>query len=234
MIYPTMVALISLVFSVALARQYAARRKPHQLFWTLALVSGFLGAVGYLAAARGSAAGFRLYYLAGALWMAPVMGLGSVYLHFARTWRRAVAAAVAVLGLVASAGVAVAPLDVQALAALEGGPGQHVLDLGGPALASLIVLNTFGLVAVAGLAILSALRMRRHAGGGGFVLGNVLLAAGVILLGMAGSLARVGVPGGFWLLMALGFLILYVGFVRITAATARQEVDRAERPATGS
>lgn len=221
MLYPSIVALVALVFTVALVGQYRARRKAHQLLWAIALALGFLGAAGYLAALRGSAAGFRLYYLAGALWMAPVMGLGSVYLHYGPDRSRWVAALVVLTGVVASVGVMGAPLDGEALARLDGGPGQDVLDLAGLPLAALILSNTFGVVAVAALAIRSALRSRYTPDGKGFTVGNLLLALGVILLGMAGSLARLGVPGTFWIMMALGFLILYGGFATINRAAAR-------------
>jgi len=186
-LYPSIVALVALVFTVALVGQYRARRKAHQLLWAIALALGFLGAAGYLAALRGSAAGFRLYYLAGALWMAPVMGLGSVYLHYGPDRSRWVAALVVLTGVVASVGVMGAPLDGEALARLDGGPGQDVLDLASLPLAALILSNTFGVVAVAALAIRSALRSRYTPDGKGFAVGNLLLALGVILLGMAGA-----------------------------------------------
>lgn len=159
------------------------------------------------------------------------MGLGSLFLHFGLTWSRYVAMGAVLLGLVASYGVVSAPLDAHALAALDGGPGSDVLDLGGLPLASLIVLNTFGVASVAGLALRSALAARRNQAGRGFFLGNLLLALGVLFLGFAGSLARAGIPGSFWFLMALGFIVLYLGFTRIDAAAtaARQDVQESRQ-----
>lgn len=233
MVYPAIVAVVALVFTVALVRQYRTRRKSHQLLWAIALLLGLLGALGYLAALQGSPAGFRLYYLAGALWMAPIMGLGSVFLHYGPDRARWVAVVVILLGVVASAGVLGASLDGAALSRLDGGPGQDVLNLEGLPLIALILSNTFGLVAVAGLAVRSALRSRQSPEGRGFAVGNLLLALGVLLLGLAGSLARLGVPGSFWMMMALGFVILYVGFNRINAAAARAREARGDRPAAG-
>lgn len=232
MVYPAIVAVVALVFTIALVKQYRTRRKAHQLLWAIALLLGLLGALGYLAALQGSGAGFRIYYLAGALWMAPIMGLGSVYLHYGPERSRWVMVVVLLLGLVASAGILGAPLDATVLARLDGGPGQDILDLGGLPLAALIVSNTFGVVAVAGLALRSALRSRPSPEGRGFALGNLLLAVGVLFLGLAGSLARLGVPETFWIMMALGFLILYAGFNRINAAAARAG-QASDRPAPG-
>lgn len=233
MVYPAIVAVVALVFTIALVNQYRTRRKAHQLLWAIALLLGLSGALGYLAALQGSAAGFRIYYLAGALWMAPIMGLGSVYLHFGPGRSRWVAVVVILLGLGASAGVLGAPVDGAALARLDGGPGQDVLDLEGLPLAALILSNTFGLVAVAGLALRSALRSRQSPEGRGFAVGNLLLALGVLLLGLAGGLARLGVPGTFWIMMALGFLILYAGFNRINRAAAQASQAQGDRPAAG-
>jgi len=231
-VYPSIVAVVALSFTIALVKQYRTRRKAHQLLWAIALLLGLLGALGYLAALRGSEAGFRMYYLAGALWMAPIMGLGSVYLHFGPERSRWVMAVMLLLGVVASGGILAAPLDAGALARLDGGPGQEILDLGGLPLVALILSNTFGVVAVAGLALRSALRSRRSPEGRGFAAGNLLLAVGVLFLGLAGSLARLGVPETFWIMMALGFILLYAGFQRINAAALRAS-QATDRPARG-
>ncbi|MDI3317347.1 MAG: hypothetical protein QJR14_07010 [Bacillota bacterium] len=238
LIYPLVVAVVSAAFGAATLRQYLERRRPHQLLWTISLAMGFLGALGYLVALKtGSLAWFRVYYLFGAMLMAAYLGLGSVYLHDrGGRWARPLLVAVLLLSLVGAVALALTPGDAAAVARLDGGPGTEVLRLteNPVALIDLILLNTFGLVAVAGLALYSAWELHRKQASGPFAEGNLLIAAGTVLLGAAGSLARLGQPVWFWPLMALGFVVLYVGFVVINLASAARQAPRtASQKASG-
>jgi hypothetical protein len=69
LIVPLFAALVAVVFAVQLARQFARRRRPHALAWTLAFG---LYAAGSAAVAIGLGAGwsppvFAVYWLAGPL-----------------------------------------------------------------------------------------------------------------------------------------------------------------------
>ena len=184
-----------------------------------------IGSLGYAAAVQWtSELGFRLYYIFGALAVAPVMGMGSVYLAMPRKvadrlmW---VVSALLVIGTVLLFG---ARIDSAALAALAGGSGQGVF-LPGPWLITMILLNFFGTAAVAGIAVFSAWRAARSRSDVGFMWGNLVIGLGFLTLAMAGSMARwfPAWDGGFWVAMAVGWLVAYIGFRIVTkAAEARR------------
>ncbi|MCX5986209.1 MAG: hypothetical protein NTX54_06825 [Chloroflexi bacterium] len=81
-VLPTASALLCFVFAVILARQWADRRRPHQLIWSI-------GMVWYGIASGADAVGqtwgwsesiYRTWYVAGAVMAAAWLGLGEVYL----------------------------------------------------------------------------------------------------------------------------------------------------------
>src|SRR3989442_1818866 len=81
-IFPLGAALISATFAFLLGRQWIARRRPHQLAWTVALA---MFMVATLAAAQGVRLGwtpglFRAYYLFGAMINVPFLAVGTVEL----------------------------------------------------------------------------------------------------------------------------------------------------------
>lgn len=220
MIYAIVVAVICLVFAVQVGRDYQERRRPYQGIWTVALALSFAGAACYaLAVVLGSQWAFRLYYVFGALWVAPYMGLGSLFLVLPQPLARRVAAAVTAALVAATVPLFTAEIDPEAFAALAGSSGQGVF-VPGAWLIGMILLNIFGTAAVVGVALYSAWRAYRHRSELGFMWGNLTIGLGFLILAMAGSVAR-WLPrwdGGFWVAMALGWIIAYVGFRIVTAA----------------
>src|SRR3712207_9095766 len=98
---PGVAAAASAAFAVAVLRQYAARRRPHQLAWGIALA---MFAVASLALAAGVVAGwtplsFKLYYLFGAVLNLPWLALGTVELLGGTAIRRAYLAGLAAFTL---------------------------------------------------------------------------------------------------------------------------------------
>src|SRR4029453_17357432 len=88
---PTVAAAASAAFAAAVLRQYAARRRPYQLAWGIALA---VFAVASLALTVGVTAGwtplsFKLYYLFGAVLNVPWLALGTVLLLGRPSLRRA-------------------------------------------------------------------------------------------------------------------------------------------------
>lgn len=82
----TITTALSFVFAALVADQWLRRRQPYQLVWAIGLVWFGIGAGAELV---GGAVGwnellYRLWYLAGAVWVAAWLGLGNVYL-LART-----------------------------------------------------------------------------------------------------------------------------------------------------
>src|SRR2546427_2822737 len=122
-IFPLGAALISATFAFLLGRQWSARRRPHQLAWTVALA---MFMVATLAAAQGVRLGwtpglFRAYYLFGAMINVPFLAVGTVYLLSRRRWvGHGFAALVLVAAAYGTAALAGAHPDA---AALEGARG---------------------------------------------------------------------------------------------------------------
>lgn len=222
-LYPLIVAAVTLVFAVMLYGQYRARGKPHQLYWFLSMAQGCAASVAYILAVQGTSAFFfKLYYLFGALMVAAYLGLGSVHLvapgRVAR-WSTNLVLAFTVLG---AAGILLAPVDAEALRALAAtiDSGRGVLGNKGLWLAQLIVMNLFGTLAVVLPALYSALQLAKKQAPGGYVLGNVLIALGVLFIGGGGTAARLG-AGGFWKSMAIGYIIAFLGFLAISRSAGQ-------------
>jgi len=222
-IYPLIVAVISLVFGLVVLSQWARRRRPHQAVWSFALLVG--AAVGsFIFVAFEGAGGellFRLYYICVALFPAAYLGMGSLYLVVSR---RAADLILAVLAIVSALGVAlmlVAPLDHIALLTAQhaGTEGTGVLKQG-LWLIPVILNNIFGSVALIGVALYSAYKVVRRQAPPRFVVANVVIAAGAFIVAGAGSSARLGNAAPFWIVTAVGYIVLFGGFLLTTNLAA--------------
>jgi hypothetical protein len=124
-LFPLIAAAVAAVFAARLAIRFAARRRPAEGAWTLALAMyAVASAAMFLGVVSGWSAGeFRTYWLFGAVLNVPFLFAGEVYLLARRPW---IGHAVLVLSVAATvfAGIEVwrAPLHLNALA--------HSLPLG--------------------------------------------------------------------------------------------------------
>src|SRR3954467_5800821 len=105
-------ALVSLAFAMSTFERWLARRRRHELMWSLALLM-FAVASGALAA--GASIGwdgpiFRTFYFFGAIANVPFLALGTVYLLAGRRRGDVAAAGVALVTAFAAGVIAVAPL----------------------------------------------------------------------------------------------------------------------------
>jgi hypothetical protein len=191
-------ALLSLRLSAELVRRFRRRRSPELLAWAAALAAyaAAAGALAWGAAAGWSEAAFRVYYLAGGLLTAPLLGAGSLLLV-----RKRWAAPVALVYAGLAVGVAIAvPLDAPLNDEVP--EAQDVLELW-PARVLAIAGNSLGTLAVV-LVALASFRRRP--------LGNGLILAGVSVAAVGSGLGGLGV-GALAPVVALAALLLYAGFV---------------------
>ena len=233
-LYPLIVVVVNAIFGTIVWRQFLSRRRPYQLVWTVALALGMLAGLFYVLflALNDSTACFKLYYICGALLMAAYLGLGSVYLHAGRRFADLTAAVILVLSVVGIVTILSAGVNHGELvaAANQVGPGTKALEPG-PWKAMVAILNIFGSIAVIGGAIYSGWRTYRRQAPLNFLYANILIAVGTFLAALAGSAADQGAfAGSFWLLLAVGFVVLFCGFLLttvsrpvLTASQARQE-----------
>lgn len=238
------------IFAATILRQYLRRRREAQLYWSIALLMAFIATLAYICMVLVTPTSqmgiffFRLYYTLGAALTPAWLGLGSFALVTGKRVARTFCFLLGGASLLAVVTISSASLDLRALSEVAGTPGTGVLTPGAW-LPTLIVLNTLGVIALAGVAIYSGWQLiRRRASVAGFHPGNllwanVLIFAGAILNAVAGTTARAfGLSSSFWLIMALGWIIFYLGVLltsRRTQIISRQEQHiEGEKPAASA
>ena len=204
-------ALLALRLAGDLASRYRMRRTPQLAAWAASLLAY---AIASAALAWGSAAGwdevsFRVYYLFGGLLTAALLGTGSLLLAGKR-W--AVPLALIFVGL--AVGIALAePLTAPVSGSSIPDAQEHFDFL--PARLAAMLGNSLGTIAVVAVA---ALTFRRRP------LANALIVAGVVVAAAGSGLSGLGVAetSAF---IALGALLLYIGFVQTGRTRAHGRVD---------
>ena len=229
--YPLFVFVVSGMFFLVVARQYAQRRRPYQFAWALSLATAVAGSLAYVIflAADKSELAFRLYYVFGALLTAPLLGLGSILVisrsDAARVRARWVVSVVALLCVAGAIVLLTNPVNTQVLGQLNGGPGTNPdVYTANSGKVFVIVLNIFGALAVFGVAIYSAWQLYKRRGSPRLVTANVVIALGTYIISQAGGQARTGHGVGlFWLTMTIGWIVLFGGFL-LTFTVHRESV----------
>jgi hypothetical protein len=228
-IFPLFAAVVAAVFSVSLARRFAARRRPAMGLWTIALamfaaasLAMFLGVVdGW------SSAEYRVYWLFGAILNVPYLAMGEVYLL---TRRHAVAHALFGLLLVGTAfaawKVAGAPIASAALdTALPLGK-----DVFGDGSAPYRISQLYAFPAyflLLGGVIWSAWRMRGRPELQNQTGGAIVIAVGATIVAIGSGVgAGFDVVPLFSVSLAAGVAVMYLGF-QLTQRPATRPVESA-------
>lgn len=232
--------LVALAFALSTFDRWLRRRLPHELAWTVAMT---LFAIGSFALWVGATTGwtlfwFRIFFLAGAVLNVAWLALGTVYLlagarigNITRAWLLGLSCFASGVVLASPAKVAV---DGTALPT-----GREVFGAFSRALAAL-GSGVPALVIIAG-ALWSAVRLlqgrsatlatrgqRTVAAPGRLALGNLLIAAGTLVLSGSGSVAgRFGKDQAFAITLTVGVCILFVGFLVASNAASKRTVFRA-------
>jgi hypothetical protein len=195
-------ALLALRLAAALLRRWRQRRLPAFALWSASLAAYGLGAAGLTwgTAAGWTDAAFRLYYVAGGMLTAPLLGLGSLALVGQRF---VVPLALLYAGFAAGVGL-VEPLTNEVGGETIPEAQDHFDAL--PVRVVAIVGNAFGTLAAVAVAVRS---LRRRP------IGNTLVIAGIAAAAVGSAVAGLGVAQTA-LFIALGAALLYVGFVSRT------------------
>lgn len=216
--------LVSTAFGLSTLERLVARRKPHELAWTVSLAMFALASFAYFwAAALGwSALDFRAFYLFGAILNVPWLALGTVYLlggehrgDVTRWWLVGLSAFCA--GVVLTAPL-IGTLDVTGIPS-----GKEVFGVG-PRVMAAVGSGVGAVVLIAGAlwSAVSLLRVRRRPQiaarmpipPGRLALTNLFIAIGSLILGTGGTFFGTGdqmIDFGIWL--AVGVTVLFVGFL---------------------
>jgi hypothetical protein len=206
-------ALVSLAFALSTFERWLARRRRHELAWSVALA---LFSLASWALAAGAALGwspatFRLFYLFGAIVNVPFLALGTVYLLGGRRAGDACAVGVSLFAAFAAGVVCVAPLTGP-LPRTELARGSEVFG----ALPRVLAASASGLgaLAVVAGAVWSAARVRTAR----LVAANVLIAVGTLVTGASGLLNAVfDEMTGFAVTLVTGITVIFAGFLVATA-----------------
>lgn len=216
-------ALVALAFALSTFDRWLARRRPHELAWTLALAMFAAGsACLWVGAANGwDPLTFRLFYLFGAVLDVPFLALGTVLLLGDPRRGRTAGAVVSLAGAFAAGVILSAPLS--------GSLPHHRLPRGSevfgvlPRVLAAVASGVGATVVLAG-AVWSAWRFwrRRAPGGGRMAAVNALIALGTLVLGAGGLLNSVlDEMEGFAVTLVVGIVLLFAGFLLSSTPRSR-------------
>ncbi|MEY2552614.1 MAG: hypothetical protein QOC57_474 [Ilumatobacteraceae bacterium] len=236
-------ALVAVGFSLSTLDRWLRRRRPHDLAWSVSLVLFAAGAGSlWWAETRGwSLASFRLFYLFGAVLNVPWLALGTVYLlagkragDRVRWWLVLLSGLSAGVVLFAPTKTGVSGKDLPTGKDVFG-VAPRVLAAAGSGIAAVVI--------IAG-ALWSAYRLLRHrlpalaavprqtTSPGHLVAGNVLIAAGTIVLSASGTVAgRLGKDTAFALTLLIGIAVLFAGFLVASTMPRRRPAALHQRAA---
>ena len=243
-VLPFVSSAIMVVFMVSVLQRYVARRKLHFLFWGIGLA---MFAAGSLAEASfaligWSAAVFFVWYLFGAALNAAWIGHGTLHLLVHRRWAH-VLTVVLVIGSVAATVLMlrVMPL-LNASSFASGTPISEQyrtimppISQGATVRLTTPFFNIYGLITLVGGALWSAWLFLRKQVLPNRVIGNVMIAAGALSIGLASTATRLGVGGYLYLGELIAAVLMYAGFLTASApATQAERSEAALKTATAS
>ncbi len=235
--------LVAVAFALSTLDRWQRRRREHELAWTISLTLFALGGMSlWWAESHGwGTTVFRLFFLTGAVLNVPWLALGTVYLLAGPQWGRRVRTWLIGLSGLAAGIVAFSPTKV-GVSGTELPQGSQVFGVA-PRVLAAVGSGVPALVIVVG-ALWSAVRVGRgrvpafgnHAqrtvtGARRLALGNILIAAGTLILSASGTIAgRLGKDRAFALTLLIGVAVLFVGFLvassgatpRLAATTSHQ------------
>ncbi|HJR97516.1 MAG TPA: hypothetical protein VJ979_06385 [Actinomycetota bacterium] len=231
-VFPLAAAIVAAVFAGLVTRQYAARRRPYQLAWALALAMYSAASLAVVFGVLGgwTTGEFQLYWALGAVLNVPFLAGGELMLLVRN--RTAQAAVWVVLVFLTAYTVSVlrgASFDAAALA--EDLPsGKHVFGDGSPAhrLPQLISIPSY--VVLLGGALWSAWRMRGRPELRDRFAGTLFIALGAsVIAGFGSAFAALGYLAAFSTALVVGIVVMFLGFLRAGRPSTLPSVPRAER-----
>jgi len=233
-ILPFASTIVMLVFTISVFRRWLARRKAHFLFWSIGLAMFGAGsfAEAYFATLGWSPVVFFIWYLFGAALNAGWIGHGSLLLFARKRWVHVLTALL--IGGSLFAGylmLSVMPrLDASAFnpAVSIGEQYRTIMPSvsdGASVRLTTPFFNIYGLITLVGMAIWSAWLFLRKQVLPNRVLGNILIAAGALSIGLASTLTRLGVGAYLYLGELIAALLMYAGFVMAGAPAPQAEAS---------
>ena len=226
--------IVSVVFAIAVFRQYAARRKMHQLMWGIAIAIWAIAVAAELAATlrgRWGLVTYRAYYATGALLIPAWLGMGTLYLILSKRFNDVILAILSIVSAIGILLIAIWPIDAATLYAV--GAGQVPLKVFPffPIQLILIVLNTLGALAFILGALWSVVLFAWKRQNRERAIATALIAIGGLIAAVAHS---VGVLSGielFRLSELVAVVFIFVGYL-LSNVPAPQPAKTTPQPAS--
>ncbi len=223
--FPLVAGAVAVVFAALLLRQFAQRRRPHQLVWALALSMYAVGSFALALGVRGAAwtpGEYRAFWLFGAVLNVPYLALGEAYLLAKkRTLGHLFLLVVLFATAFAFNRIRTAGIDLPSLRAdLPLGRDVFASDPFALHLAQLYAYPTYAFL-LAGT-LFSAAKMRRAPELRDRFTGTLGIAIGATIVAAGSAFAARAVLPGFSLTLTAGIAVMFWGFLRASRASRRE------------
>ena len=235
--------LVAVSFALSTLDRWLRRRRPHDLAWSvsLALFAAGAGSLWWAETRGWSLASFRLFYLCGAVLNVPWLALGTVYLLAGRAVGDRVRWWLVLLSGLGAGVVLFAPTRT-GVSGKDLPTGKDVFGIA-PRIFAAAGSGVAALVIIGG-ALWSVYRLARHRrpalqgvhrsapSSAHLVVGNLLIAAGTLVLSASGTVAgRLGKDTAFALTLLIGIAVLFAGFLVASTVPRRPPVALRQRAA---
>lgn len=209
---PLVTAIVGAAFAALVLARSRDHRRPYQVLWAVGLLL-FAAAAGAGWLARSGSPTeleYRVFYLFGAVMNVAWLALGTLYLLVRRERARIALVMVGALSLLGAYAVVATPIDLAAAAdngrGFPDGSLPRVLAAIGSGVGSVILVG--GALSSASLFV-----RKRH--DGRRALGNLIIAAGVLVVAAGGTATFTGVSGVLELANLAGLCVMLAGFLLI-------------------
>jgi uncharacterized membrane protein HdeD (DUF308 family) len=245
LVLPFLSASVMFVFTAYVLRRYVARRRLNFLFWGVGLAMfGTASLSEAVLAVTWNRTVFFLWYLFGAILTAAWIGQGTVYLLVRKKRAHVLTVVLVIASLLAGFLLlrTMPLLDVTAFSSSVAISEQYreilppVSD-GGIVRLTTPFFNVYGLITLVGGALWSSYLFWRKRVLPNRVVGNVLIAAGALVIASASTLTRMGYGQFLYLGELLAATMMFVGFLVAAApktAPVKSEADPTAAATTGS
>ena len=206
---PFVTAAVAAVFTIAVGMRFAGSRRIALLAWAIGLAMFTVAALAGALAQSGPASEteYRLFYLFGGILNVAWLALGTVIIVSPRFTVTALALVV-VLTVVSSVSVVMTPVNLQV--ALDTGRGFPDGSL--PRILAAIGSGVGSLVLIGG-ALYSAWVFLRRRHNGRRALSNIVIAVGVIIVAVGGTVTFTGANGILEYTNLAGLAVMFAGFL---------------------
>ncbi|MDE3088605.1 MAG: hypothetical protein KGJ80_04385 [Chloroflexota bacterium] len=226
---------VSALFAISVFRQYAARRKMHQLMWGIAIAIWAVAVAAELVATlrgRWGLITYPAYYATGALLIPAWLGMGTLYLIFPKRFNDWILGILSVLSAIGILLIATWPIDSALLYSAAADKVPLKVFPFFPIQMLLIILNTLGALAFILGALWSGVLFAWKRQNKERAIATALIAIGGIIAAVAHS---VGVLSGielFRLSELIAVLFIFIGYLLSNAPAAQPA--KAAAPAVSS